>query len=105
MNPDYETTTESKQFYIFPKNKEGKSFRVSIEQTFIHLKHKTGNVVTFKRYRHRGQWLWNDSRCKGPCSDRHVVDEVARMLFFGNIAEATAFLIKQITTVEIEEAA
>ncbi len=89
----YEVSVNSEQFYIYPEDKKGDTFKVSIERTCFHLKHKSNEVVTFKRYKHRGKWYWNDSRSKGPCGEKHVSSEVARMLFGGDTKKADNLLV------------
>lgn len=94
----YEVAVESEQFFIYPENKRtGETFRVNIERTCFHLRHKSRDAVTFKRFRHQGKWKWNDSRGKGSVSEQHVVSEVARMLFNRDEEKAKDWLIAGIT--------
>lgn len=75
--------------YIYPKNRDGKSMRVTLARYYLHLKHETNITntpcVTFKRHRHQGRWLWSDSRSpEKPVTRKYVFQEVARMLFGGD---------------------
>ena len=91
---NYEVAVTSEQFYIFPENaKTGEQMRLSIDRTFFHLRHaKSQFIVTFKRFRHQGQWKWNDSRGTGSVNELHVVSEIARMLFGRDEMKSKKFL-------------
>ena len=60
----------------------------------IHLRHVSGDVVTFKHYKHRGKWMWNDSRSAGPCGESHVQSEIARMVCKGDLSKASEIMAK-----------
>lgn len=84
----YEVMCDSDRYRIFPKLPDGTAIVVWIANQTINLK-AFDKVTTFKHYRHRGSWLWSDSRQKqGGCGEQHVVAEIARMLFGGNKGRA-----------------
>lgn len=84
---NYDVSVTSEDFFIYPEDKEGNSMRVPVSRTCFHLS-RLGTTVTFKRYKHRGRWYWNDSRVKGPCSEELVFGEIARMLFKNDKTQA-----------------
>ena len=88
----YFITKSSECFRIFPENKKGETIPLTISRRFIILRHSSGTEITFKHYLWRGRLLWSDSRLKGSCGTDHVLTEVARMLFQGNVEKAGEFI-------------
>jgi len=84
----YNVHSEYESFRIFPKDEEGQVRPVRISRNQLILTHDSGVQVVFKKYIHRGNILWNDSRQRGSCSEQHVISELARMLFNGDTKEA-----------------
>jgi hypothetical protein len=95
----YAITTDRDEFRIFPRNKHGQTRPVRIVRIFIKLtEDTTKEEITFKRYLHRKQWYWGDSRVNGPVSDAHVIGEIARMAFGGDHGAAVTLMIKAMTS-------
>ena len=89
----YEVLCDSDRYRIFPKRPDGTTIVVWIVNQTINLK-AFGNVTTFKHYKHRGSWLWSDSRQdQGGCGARHVAAEIARMLFKGEMVRAKQLMV------------
>ena len=80
----YDVNVEYKRYSVNLEDKNGDPFRMSINQILFGLVHESGDKIVFKRHRHAGTWKWSDSRIDGVCSSKHVVSEVARLLFRGN---------------------
>ncbi len=90
----YAVSTSTESFRIFPKGQDGKTRPVNIVRTFITLVANTGDEVVFKRYLHRKQWYWADSRMRGPVSEHHVLSEIARMAYGGDQTAAASLIVK-----------
>jgi hypothetical protein len=74
-------------------NEDGEMTIISIERHVLHVKHRvSGDITDFKHYKHQGRWRWSDSRDDGPCNFDHVVAEVGRMVFGGDLTETERFL-------------
>jgi len=85
----YLAATDTETYRIFPKNAKGESIPVTRINHFLYLRSQdSGELVVFKRYWHMREWHWRDSRDKEPCSEAHVMREIARMLFRGDVRGA-----------------
>ena len=90
---DYTVATESEEFRIYPTNRFGETIPVTINRKTILFTHKSGDSFVLKHHLYRGQWRWNDSRC-GSVTEEYITQEVARMLFKKDVAQAQQFIQK-----------
>lgn len=90
---DWTVTTDYYESFIYPVNpRTGKSIRVRLVKMFLNFTHANGRALSFSRYKHQKRWLYRDSRHKNGCTRDHVVREVARLAYDGNIAQAHALV-------------
>ena len=84
----WEVRLDNEVFRIFPKNKDGQTFPVTVRRSFIYLRRENllgeYDGITFKHYLHRRNLYWSDSRQKGSCARHHVSRSLARLLFKGD---------------------
>ena len=83
---NWQSRLEKEAYKIFPKGKDDKRLVIWIRRVYLHLRRelKDGSFaeITFKYYLHQRHTYWSDSRHKkGSVHQRHVVNEVARLLF------------------------
>lgn len=95
---------DSETFRIFPKNKRGETVPVTITRHFLYLQDvRTGTLISLKRYRHRREWYWRDSRDPKPTMEFVVIGEVARLLFGGDRERAKALLTRMLLGQPLQE--
>lgn len=92
---NYDVAVQKHRCFVPTKDKDGSEKIIPISQQRVVLKHKSGTIVTFKRFMNRKRWLWNDSRT-GSVPERIVVDEIARMCFNKDVGQAAVFLATEL---------
>lgn len=95
--PTYRVDRELVKFAIPYMDKATDEYKMlRIQQVHVKLIHSSGDVVTFKRYKRKGDFVWGDSRCPGQHSFDYVIAEVARMLYRGDKVQARQLLVELI---------
>lgn len=106
-NEKYVVDYKYEKFRAFPEKVDRKTKEVIgrvvvvVERVLITIRLAATNeeLVTFKKYNHRGQWGWTDSRDKRKKPyEQDVVRELARMLYGGDEETAKA-LVRRACTV------
>lgn len=92
----YTCSVVSESFRIFPKNKKNETIVIPVVRTVFTLRHRSGEEITFRRSFHRGEWKWSDSRIKGTVSQEYVIEEMARMMFRGDVNQAIDLVIQNL---------
>jgi hypothetical protein len=77
----WSVTSDQETFRIFPKDKRGNTRPITRINQFLYLQGSNGQMITFKRYLHQGQWYWRSSQVNKPIYDLDVRDELSRLLF------------------------
>lgn len=90
----YRVTLTPETQQIFPENARGDRVMVILRRVYLTLERTLPNgrkvEICFKHYKHRRDLLWRDTRWekKGACQRRHIVQELARILFEGDREQA-----------------
>ena len=86
---NYMFMVEDARTCIYHELEDGTTISVFLDRYAVSLCYAaSGEITRFTRWRRGTRWYWQDSRIRGPVTRRHVLGELARMLYNGNEAHA-----------------